>query len=286
MRFSTTFARAFYSAALYRQLRREGRYAFGYSFKLVMLTSFVVVFALAASLHVAVFSPREGHPSLLEATVAQIVPQLPAMSWHEGRLQTAQPGRYEVKIVFNGEHGPESATLLTIDTGGGLNEANAPRGLSLTADRAITRSSSKIETHLLSDYSSKWPRTMALNRAVYHELAQKMLAWLEGNLPWMYLILGALLWVALVLYFYVGRVLMQLLLAALLKLVQRLLHEPLGWPQAMAVVAVAYTPVAVVDMFVMILCYRGTPLLALLAAGFAAAWFALVAADRREAGTL
>lgn len=272
MTFFKTVLRAFYSAKLYRAVRREGHFGLGYSFKLVAFCSALMVVWLFATAHVALFAEREGHPPLFDSVIDQLVPQIPAMHWKSGQLATDKPGVYRIVLTLNGENGPEHKTVATIDTS--EERSDAQEGLTITRRQMTQRDAKHTRSMALTELPL--PETLSLTHTDYQRMASQMVGTIHYYLWAIYLALGLFVFLAFTLILYVGRVALLLVISGILMVIQSsLLNEPMKLGRIMALAAVAYTPVALADTFAMMVFYHGIPFLILLPAGLVLGWVAL-----------
>ncbi|MFM9889899.1 MAG: DUF1189 family protein [Rickettsiales bacterium] len=248
MKFFNMFFGAFYSTELYRTLRHEGKYALGYSFKLVMLMTLIMLISGTVILHRFAFAPQEGQPPRFDVLVQQVARQLPNMTLHHGVLKTDQPEAttISVDIAVPGEES-ESFALAIIDTSGATKPTKTEVPIVIDDTNIYITTKEKTEIHPLGKFFEKAPETLIINRALIDDQATRLIAWTHASLTKIYLMFGALTWVMLVVFNYIGRLVLLAILAGTASAIASARGKSLSFAQAMAVAAVSFTPIAVID---------------------------------------
>lgn len=248
MKFFPTLIASFHSAALYRSLRHDGHYALGYSFKLVMLATLIVVISGAAMLHRYAFTARGAEPPRFDAAVHEIARQLPTMTLHHGVLKTdkAEATTIHLNIAAPGEE-PQPVAIAVIDTTGKTTPTKTDVPIVIDDSNIYITSKEKTEIHPIRQLAENAPETLIINRALIDEQSAQLIAWTHASLGKIYFVFGGITWVLLVIVNYIGRLILLALLAGGACAIASARGKPLGFARAMAVAAVSFTPVAAID---------------------------------------
>lgn len=275
MQFFDTLIGSFHSATLYARLRREGHYAFGYSFLLVAMCTLSTVIYVMTLLNQLAFTAHDGKPPVFDRIVLQIAQQLPTMSWHHQQLQTDVPGPTVIRLVLDLDGKSRVFDLATIDTSGATTPDNAKTPVVIDQVNVSVKNSEKTEIHALAKFAKNLPETMIINRALIDESAQRLIRGVHASLTEFYALLGLCVWLALVVYCYIARIVTLFVLAAAASLITRTRGAKIPMPQAMAIAAVSFTPVALANTLAFIFTAHSASPVVVLLAGAVTFWAAL-----------
>lgn len=248
MKFFRLLVGSFYSADVYKEVRKEASFCMGYSLLLVLLCTLITAFYYGQVFHREVFGAREGKAPFFDAMVQQIADQLPLMTYSEQKLVTQTPEA--TVITLSGELFGETFQgfeLATIDTTGKTTHDNVQTPILITTNEVIFKGDKETKIKSLSEFTKEAPGTLVINRALAQEMASQLNAWFHKSLPLIYFFFGGILWLIFALFAYVMRVLLLLLLGVAGLAMGAILKSPLEYGAAVSLAAVSFTPMALLQ---------------------------------------
>ncbi|MES2984867.1 MAG: DUF1189 family protein [Pseudomonadota bacterium] len=259
MRFFHTLVGSFHSAALYRQVRHEGRYNLGYALLLVLLCTLVMAVYFTSVVHREFFSSRDGMKPLFDDVIAQIAAQTPVMTYNNGQLKTQTDA--VTTITINGTLFGEpfqDLPLITIDTTGASNHTNMKTPVLITESEFIAKSrDKKTEIRALKDVFAE-TKPQVLNRAVAEDMAARFTQGVHERLGQIYFLLGGMLWLGFAFVSYILRVILLMALGVGGTLAGKLLRSPVNHGTAVGLASVSFTPVALL-ISLLTMCFGYSP---------------------------
>lgn len=276
MNFFRTVIGSFHSAALYREVRAKNSFMVGYALLIVMLTTLVVVIAGTVYVHNHVFKEQDGHVSPFEDVVNQIASQIPVMTLKDNTLTTNEPGPFIIKLNAQSLTGKsEEFSIAVIDTSGNAKYEEMTAPILVTNKDLIVKSQRKTEFHSLSELTKGDPSAIIINRAVAEDMAKQLITYIHDNLTTLYLFLGAIVWFTFIIYMFVARLLMLLILGLVGLVFGSLTKQKIDYEQSVGLASISYTPIAILDTLLFVAFSSLTHFLTLLAAGSVALFVAM-----------
>ena len=253
MKLRALFTGSFHSAAAYRHIRKAANFGMGYALVLVTLTSLFVTVCYAQFIHRTVFVAHAGQPALLDSVVTQVAGQVPVMTLKGDTLMTKEPIATEIKISGTafGESF-ENLVIATIDTTGQSTHANMHTPVLITATEMIIQSDKETKIKKLSEFTKNGPETILINRAVAEDMAKNFLGFVHANLIKLYLIIGAIVWFFLIVFTFILRIFMLLALGLMGLLIGSLTKQSIPFAALVGLASLSYTPVALLDIALLI----------------------------------
>lgn len=256
MAFFRTLIGAFHSRAVYQQARQATGYKLGYSFGLVALTTAIFSLGIILIVERMVFA---SDAPIFDTAVRQIASQLPAMTWHDGRLASEEATPITVHVEFNQASKPVRLELLTIDFTGTASASTMKTPLLLTPEELYLQKNEKIEVHPLQTFD-KTGQTRIFSKSMIADLGEVVIRMGHRYRFYFYAITGIIGWATASAMLYVGRLMLLCTIAAAGLLSSRIMRAPITFSTAMRLTAVAYTPVAIIACIPIMLGLHVAPL--------------------------
>ncbi len=248
MNIFTLIPASFYSADAYRHMREKASFGMGYALVLVLITTLAVVVYYGNVIHREIFAVRDGKISFFEDMVMQITDQIPLMTLKDGVLVTDVPEATVIRL--SGEAfgmGFSDVEIATIDTTGNTTYANMQTPILVTRTDVVYEKDDKKEIKSIAELTEKAPSPMVINRAVATDIGQQLVAWVKDNLTSIYLIFGGMMWAFAIIYVYVARMIMLLLLGLVGIAFAGIRKLDLTYASAVSLASLSYTPVLLLD---------------------------------------
>ncbi len=247
-RLLTIFVGSFHSAQTYREVRHSQRFAMGYAFFVVALCTLLIVILLFSKLHRELFTAPDNQPPAFDHVVHQIAEQIPEMTYNNERLESSVPNASTIRIsatVFG--QTLDDTPFITIDTSGAMTDATMPTPVAVNATQLMMKSGHETQIYPLRDFLKNLPQPFVIDRSTAERFADAFTQQVHRNLGILYLVTGGITWVFFCGYMLVVRLVMVLVLGAIGHTIMHARKSPIPYRSAVAVAAVSYTPVAVLD---------------------------------------
>lgn len=259
---------SFYSAAAYSHMRQNKNFGLGYAFLMVVLTTLVVTLYFTQLIHRELFTARESRPSFMEEMVTQIAAQMPPATMMDGTLVT---DKAEITVIYvsGTAFGKtfDNVPLATVDTTGQTTHDTMNTPVLITSKDVIIDKNDKKEIRSLTEFFDEQRGPLIINKAVAQSMAQEVLAGIMDNLATIYLILGTIFWLFAMVYIFVMRLIMLLLLGLVGIAYAGIQKVELSYASAVGLAALSYTPVLLLDAVLFMLRGDSPSTLTLFAAG-------------------
>lgn len=254
MAFFKTAVASFYAPETYRAVRNNVGHGLGYSFLLVLALALFNIALYAPTLHRAhteLFVGVDGRLPVMDDALGQIAHQWPRMVIDQHVMKTEEPGPHMIRVAVNlmGEHA--EGEIITIDTTGATTHNTMKTPILITSNELITKT--ERETRLKSFkelIGDKWNAPLVVTPEVAKNLADQLATYIRAELKIFYAIMGSICLVLFLCGTYIARILLLLILSLIGMLLASILRQKLDFAALMRLSAVAYTPVAVLDVLI------------------------------------
>lgn len=280
MNILSVFTGSFHSAAIYREVRKNGGFYMGYALLVVVITCLLVTMYFTGYVHREIFSARDGKAPFFDDMVRQITTQLPVMTLKNHVLSSSETTPTIIRLsgtAFGLTF--ENVEAITIDTSGNTTYETMKTPMLITAHDVVMKSENKTEIKSIAELTKDAPETMVLNRAMLDDLANTVITAVHQNLLSFYLVFGGITLFLVIIYMYVMRIIMLLLLGLAGLAIGSMLKTKLKYDTAVALASVSYTPIALLDAVLFALMHYPTSKMVLFLAGCVALFVAIKCSD-------
>jgi hypothetical protein len=233
-------------------VRAEQGYRLGYITLIALLGALVMSVVTVIKIHSFLLAvPTGGGESPLASALHQLAEQTPVMTLDGDKLVTREPGAKTITLQWGQEGNP--FTLITIDTSGAANHETMTTPVLITDKEIYIKTERKTEVHSLNELLEReHAPPLIINRALARDMADGLLIKLDENRTAIAMLLGSILWLALGIWYVIGRLALVFALGICGMVAGALSKRPTTYAQAVRLAAVSFTPIALADALLLI----------------------------------